>query len=474
MRERPKILFLNPPGKHIYSRDYFCSKVSQADYINQPIDFVFLSGFLKDTYDLHLIDAIVEELDEQECLNRVEDINPLAVIGLIGSASYAEDVPFYEKLSQRLAAKLILIGDILIDRRQERLKSLPFVDAFLHDFSGDNLLRYLDSHWSKLIGVNNMTVRRNGNVVVLPIERPNGESFRLPVPEHRLFLNKGYRYPFVRDGQFATLMTDFGCPYHCSFCVMSTLGWKLRPVENVMEELEFLGSMKIHEVFFLDQTFGIPRERAQRLLDRMSHFHYRFGWTCFSRPDVLGDDLLTGMKSAGCHTIILGLESGNQQILDAVRKDYRKEQIRAGFELCKVHGLRTVATLLLGLPEETEESFEETMAFLREVNPDFASFNVAVPRMGTPFREKALQLGLIDEDFQIMDQSGTEIAMPTLALSREQVASLRKRAIREFYFRFGYLRRRLTEWALSDGLSTSEIRIQIRQGYYLLRNYLYS
>ena len=467
MSQAPCLLFLNPPGRHVYLRDYFCSKISQADYINHPIDFVFLSGLLKTAYDLHLIDAIVEELDDRDCLVQIKKFQPQVVVGLIGSVSFSEDVAFYERLKSELDVRLILIGDILREPRRQRLHELSFAEAFLHDFSGRDLLKYLHGDND----LRNMTVRRGGQVFAYPMEPARGGALELPAPEHQLFLDKNYRYPFVKRQPFATLMTSYGCPYCCTFCVMPTLGWEVRPVENVLQELEVLGSLGIQELFFLDQTFGIPRQRAFRLLKKMERFRYRFGWVCFTRPDLLHDELLLQMKAAGGHTIILGLESGSQEILDAVRKDYRKDEVKSGFHRCAKLGIRTVATVLLGLPEETVETFRKTMAFLKQVNPDLASFNVAVPRMGTPIRKEAIELGLIPRDFDRMDQSGSEIAMPSLTLNREQIAALRRKAVAEFYFRPGYLARQL--WKCSRSFSLPELHIQLRQGYHLLRNHLF-
>ncbi len=468
---REKLVLLNPPGRRVYLRDYYCSKVSQADYIHHPIDLVFLSGYLSQDYELELVDAIVEKLGPEKCLQRLGEIGPQVVVGLIGSVSYHEDVPFYRGLGEGLpSARLFLVGDVLIERRQERLSEMPFAEGFVHDFSSPDLLRHLRGAPS----LRNLTLRRKGVVEALPLERLRGATFRLPRPEHRLFLDRPYRYPFVRRSRFATVMTDFGCPYRCSFCIMSRLGWKQRPVDDVLEELKELGRMGVGELFFLDQTFGIPRSRSLELLEGMRRLPHRFGWVCFSRPDLVDDALAARMKSAGCHTVILGLESGSQQLLDAVCKDARKEEILQGFRRCSSHGLRTVATVLLGLPEETEETFQQTLDFLRQADPDFASFNVAVPRLGTPFREKALRLGLIDREFEVMDQSGSPVAMPTLTLDRRQVAAMRRRAVRSFYGRPGYWRKRLSSWARRDGALFSDLRIQLQQGYRLLCNYLAS
>lgn len=464
-----RVLLLNPPGRRVYLRDYFCSKESQADYINHPIDLVYQSGRLDGFAELAAVDAIVEKLSFDDCLNRVEAFQPDAVLGLIGSVSYPEDVAFYRALGERVHARLTLIGDILIDRREERLKRLSFAEAFLHDFSGDDFLRFLEGIPAEKL--NNLTVREGASIRACPIVRPRTQSLKLPLPRHDLFVGKPYRYPFVRSRRFATVLTEFGCPYRCNFCVMSTLGWQIRPVENVLTELDSLRELGCRELFFLDQTFGIQKDRTRRLLETMAARRYGFGWVCFSRPDLLDDRLTAAMKRAGCHTVILGVESGDEAILRASLKDTRTEQVRRGFEACGRAGLRTVATVILGLPEETGQTFRKTMRFLRALSPDFVSFNVAVPRMGTPLRLRALSLGLIDEELEVMDQSGSAAAMPTLTLSRREVESLRRRAVSEFYFNLGYLSRRLSQ-AIAE--RPSDWLGQLKQGASLAKKHLQS
>ena len=459
-----KLLLLNPPGKKVYLRDYFCSKVTQADYLNHPIDFVYLSGLLRDYFDLNVIDAIVDRLSIERTLAMTQKFQPAAIIGLIGSVSYEEDVSFYRQLAARSDATLLLIGDVLIDNRAARLQELDFADAFLHDFSDYSVLYFLQGARHEL---RNVTYRHNGNIYAAPIVRPQHKNFELPVPRHELFIGKDYRYPFVRRRRFATVMTEFGCPYRCTFCIMSTLGWKIRPVHNVIAELDAIHALGIRELFLLDQTFALQKPRALQMLAEMQKRDYGFGWLCFSRPDILDDEVLIEMKKAGCHTVILGAESGDDGILSSVKKDYTRDEALAGFQRCKAHGLRTVATIIIGLPEETEISFQRTMDFLKTLPCDFVSFNVAVPRMGTPLRQQALDQHLVSPEIQNMDQSGSAVAMPTQTLTREQIAAMRQRAVREFYFNTSYFMKRVR------GLrSLDEASIQLRQGFGLLRNYL--
>jgi anaerobic magnesium-protoporphyrin IX monomethyl ester cyclase len=96
--------------------------------------------------------------------------------------------------------------------------------------------------------------------------------------------------------------------------------------------------------------------------------------------------------------------------------------VRAGFARAKRHGLRTVGTFIIGLPEETEESIRRSLDLALELELDFMSLNMAVPRFGTPFRARAIELGLVDEDDLVMDQGGADAKLPTQALDRDDDA----------------------------------------------------
>jgi radical SAM superfamily enzyme YgiQ (UPF0313 family) len=111
-------------------------------------------------------------------------------------------------------------------------------------------------------------------------------------------------------------------------------------------------------------------------------------------------------------------------------------------QLCRRIGLRTVATFLLGFPEDDNSTVDATIRLALELDPDYASFNFAVPRRGTEIGRRAIQMGLADPDMISMDQSGTEIAMPTAKLSREEMAAWRRKALRRFYLRPRYFLKR--------------------------------
>src|SRR6185436_14664706 len=106
------------------------------------------------------------------------------------------------------------------------------------------------------------------------------------------------------------VLTDYGCPYPCTFCVIGTLGFKTRPVDEVLAEIDHIRGLGIRELFFMDQTFGVVKKRGLALCAELEK-RGDLSWTAFCRPDTADDELLAAMKRAGCHTLILGVESAD-------------------------------------------------------------------------------------------------------------------------------------------------------------------
>jgi len=196
-----------------------------------------------------------------------------------------------------------------------------------------------------------------------------------------------------------------------------------------------------------------------RLLQRR-----RFGWICYSRADVLDGALIRAMRRGGCHTIMMGVESGDDEILARYKPGLTRQRVREIFASCRRLGVRTVASFMIGFPEEGPAEIERTIDLALSIDCDFASFNLVVPRAGTALREKALREGLIDEGEVVMDQSGTRPSMATKQVPRETLLTWRRRAERRFYCRPGYVLRRLAALRSPD-----EVRMMLRNGLAVLR-----
>ena len=457
-----RVLLLNPPGERIYIRDYFCSKTTKSNYLFHPVDLVALSGTAASAHTVEVLDCMAERLDPKAARARIDAFDPEVIVSLVGSVSWDEDRPFLADQHAR-GRRVLAIGDVLHEASEARLAEEPWLEAALHVFANADLLSYLAGD---LDAVEDMTVRDAEGVPqrLLRVARKQRKGgFRIPRPRHELFPQQGYHFSFARSPRFATVLTDYGCPYPCTFCVIGTLGFQTRPVEDVLEELDALRAAGVTELFFMDQTFGIGAERAKALCDAFAE-RGDMSWTAYTRPDYANDELLADMKRAGCHTVIMGVESADDGLLSTYRKGYASDAVRVGFSAAKRHGLRTVGTFIIGLPEETEETLRATLDLAVELDMDFMSVNMAVPRFGTPFRAQAVALGLADPEDLVMDQGGADAFLPTQTLDRERMLALKKRMIRRFYLRPGYLVQRLR-----GVRSPWELGAQLREGLALLR-----
>ena len=455
-----RALLLVPPSEGVVIRDYVCSKRSQARYLHPPLDLAVQGGWLRALgFDVALVDATVDRLSPRAALARAAEARPDAIFALAGAVSWPGDRDFLERVARETGAPLYAAGDLFMEEPARWIGEQPFLSGLLLDFTSDELARHLAGE------------RFERDALVLrgdeprPRRRARGER-AIPVPAHDLFVGHDYRYPFARRSPIAGLYVSYGCPYTCSFCITGELGRTMRPVDNVLEELRALAGLGVRELFFQDQCFGCaPRAPWERLLDAMIAEDLDLGWWTFTRVDVLDRELVRRMKAAGCHTVILGVESASEEILRNHRKGYGTERIREAFELCRHEDLRTAATFILGLPEETPASLRATIDFACSLPADYASFNVAVPRAGTRLRARAVAEGLVDPGVVVMDQSGFEPTLDTRALSAGELAAWRRRAVAAFYLRPGYVWRRLTRLR-----TRTELCSQAREALSLLRH----
>jgi radical SAM superfamily enzyme YgiQ (UPF0313 family) len=396
------------------------------------MDLLYLSGTLSEAgYEINILDALAKRCSPVETINYISDYNPDFIVVLVGTISWEEDKRFLKGLrALHPNLKIIGTGDIFLDEGIKIIKENSFFDGCILDFSDKsilNLIKQLSAPSSQLSAqIDNCIYKNNeNNIIAGSVSRIKGE-FSLAMPRHDLFPIKEYKYAFSREFPTAHLMTDFGCAFNCSFCPIrnDNLGFKVRPVDEIIEELKYLKSMGVKELYFRDQTFGANKKRAIELCERMIKEDLKFSWYCFSRVDVINEELLDAMKASGCHTIIFGIESVNDKTLLDVHKRITIEKVKNAFSLCKKRGIRRAATFIIGLPGETEEDIMKTVDFAKDIDCSFASFNVAGIRPGTEWSHSPEKIHFLPD---------------------KELQRIRNNAIKKFYLRPSYILSRLFE-----------------------------
>jgi radical SAM superfamily enzyme YgiQ (UPF0313 family) len=216
---------------------------------------------------------------------------------------------------------------------------------------------------------------------------------------------------------------------------------------------------QMKELFFDDDTFTDDRQRAAEIARGLGRLGLT--WSCNAKANV-PRDLLAVMRDNGLRLLLVGYESGNQQILVNIKKGLRVERARQFAADCRDLGITVHGTFILGLPGETRQTIEETIRFAREVNPHTLQVSVAAPYPGTELYRQAIASGWLppeDEDATLVSESGTQLAALSYPeLNRTEIFDSVDAFYRRFYFRAGKIAEMSAEMFRSPQLAARRLR----------------
>lgn len=259
----------------------------------------------------------------------------------------------------------------------------------------------------------------------------------LPLPARHLLPMEKYRI-FGSSFPATSVITSRGCPFSCDFCSVSAFygaKWRPRSPEKIAEEIRFLREvMDLKATAFVDDLFFISKKRVKRLIYSLSKIKDIY-WGATTRADVGELELLSLMRKAGCRLVFVGVESGNQAILDQIRKRTSIDQVERYFDNTKKAHMDTLASLSFGFPGETKQTIINTVNWVvNRLDPELALFTLATPYPGTDFYQNMLNTGKIKEH----DYSKYNLFYPITeitGMSREEMKIMTKWAYKRFYIR---------------------------------------
>src|SRR5665647_3145985 len=327
--------------------------------------------------------------------------------------------------------------DIVV-RREGEITMLEMVQKIEADKSYDDVL--------------GTTVRKEGKIVKNP-DRPYIEDLDgLPFPARHL-------WPMERLREYEDILylaTSRGCVYWCEFCTtvrMHGRKYRMRSPKNVVDELEFLyKTYGVKKFTFCDDAFTVDQPRTEALCNEILQRGLKIEWNCGTRVDMLTQNLLAKMKTAGCVSVWFGVESGTQQVLDAMKKGISPELTMKAVSYVRKAGLMPVTNVILGFPGETKESAWKTIKFVEKVAPDAVGFyNVATPFPGTPMYDLVKEKGWLRvTDFDMYDT--TKPIFETPQLNMRELGKLREGAFHHYYLRRAYFFDKRRRFKLSTAL----------------------
>ena len=404
----------------------------------------------------------------------LDDVRPLArqydlCVMHTSTPSFAGDVKVAEALrAANPELRIGMVGAAVAVAPEATLEAAPVLD-FAAATEFDFTIQEIAAGWP-LERVAGLAYRAHGRVRRTS-DRPILENMDLlpfvtPV-YHRDLTVEHYAIGYLRH-PYVSLYTGRGCRSKCTFCLWpQTVGgqrYRTRSVSHVAEEMALAQRLfpQVQEFFFDDDTFtdDLPRAEAiARALGRLG-----LTWSVNAKANVPYATLKV-LKDNGLRLLLVGYESGNQQILNNIKKGVRLDVARRFTRDCKALGIAIHGTFIHGLPGETRETIQETIRFAREIDPDTIQVSLAAPYPGTALHEQAEREGWLEAE-RLVDEGGLQVsAIGYPHLSRTEIYRSMDEAYRRFYFRPRKMISLGAEMLRDGGM----MRRRLAEGYQFLR-----
>jgi len=465
-----KILVINEPFVPDFCRTQRWAARTRGRVLRAPDWLAYAAAVLeKADFDVKLYDFPALGWDKVKLKSIIKKENPDFVVLDSTTPSIYSDIECAKIVKDNSNAKVLMVGPHISALPQETLGLAAGVVDVVCIGEYDYTVRDAIKNFNSLANVAGIAYYSGGKVEITP-KRPLIENLdELPFPAwHQLNLLKyfdgGKLFPYI------DVISGRGCPNFCIFClwpqIMHGLEYRLRSPRNVVDELEY--DIKLcpqvlkGEFFFEDDTFTVDKERAILICEEILRRKLNITFSVNARADNADLKMFKIMKKSGCRELLVGFESGVQEVLNNVNKNITIEQSQKFMELAKSAALSVHGCFVIGLPGETELTAKQTINFALSLKCDTIQFSGAVPFPGTKFFKMAEEKGWLktknwSEWLGEGEQKGI-VSYPTI--TQESINYYVDLGLRKFYFRLPFMFK-----FLLDTRSFSDLYRKIRGAY---------
>jgi hopanoid biosynthesis associated radical SAM protein HpnJ len=431
-----RTLFLNPPSFEGFdggasSRWPATREIESYWY---PVWLCYPAGMLPDS---KVVDAPPHKISIEQTVAMANDFELLVLF--TSTPGFHVDVKMAEMMKDtNPKLKVAFVGPPVTIEPEKSLRTSPAIDFVVRREFDYQIADYAKG--TPVEDLPGVSFRKNGHIVNNP-ERPPIENLdELPWVSkvYQRYLDvRRYNVPFLLN-PYISLFTTRGCPALCTFCLWpqthSGHRWRLRSTDDIAREVAYANETfpYVKEIFFDDDTFNYQKARTIELCKKLKPLN--FTWSCTSR--VTTDyETLKAMKDSGCRLLVVGYESGDQQILKNIKKGATIDMALRFTDNCKKLGLVVHGDFIIGLPGETRETIRKTIDFAKRLDTETIQVSLASPYPGTEFYDYVKNNGLITID-AMTDETGHQL--PNIiypGLDRGELVDWVERFYGEYYFR---------------------------------------
>jgi len=425
-----KVCLISPP--------YNSAVKSVVGISSPPLGLAYIASVLRQSHEVKIIDSNILNYTIGDVEEELRSFNP----DVVGITSVTPSI--YEAYKVAETAKkvredctVVLGGPHATFMPRETMEECKYIDIIVRG-EGEETTRELIENIEKgapLNEVKGITFREKNGIIDTEPRLFIKNIDNIPFPSRDLLPMHLYKFNGVK---YTTMLTSRGCPFKCSFCSSSRLFggyWRGRSPENVLEEMKTVyEEYGIRNIEFMDDTFTLNQERAEKICDEIIKQGWDISWGASSRVDTLSKKLVEKMKKAGCWIIFLGIESGSQKILDAIGKRITLEQVKKAVKILKDAGIQVLGSFIIGFLQDTTETIKETIKFAKSLNLNYAEFSILTPYPGTPIFDYAKKNNmLLTENWS--KYTAIEPIVKIEGASEKEIKALFQKSYITFYLR---------------------------------------
>lgn len=432
-----KVLLVAPSQKKIYGK-----RISPP---YPSLGLLMIGAVLKQAgEEVKFIDLDAENFNDSELAATVKNFQPdLAALTCV-TPTFSSACAAAEIIKENSRAKVVLGGIHATIAPDECFKNynLDFLAVGEGEETIKELADQLKSGKADFKEIKGLW-SRNGRQAVKSEPRPLIKNLdQLPWPAWDLIKNlNSYQPPDALRRPVMSIMTSRGCPFGCTFCCSKQIfgrAYRTRSKDSLIAEIRhYVEKFGLKELHIMDDVFTLNKERTIEICKAIqaAKFNLTLSFANGIRADSIDEEVLQVLKNTGFEDLGFGVETGDEKILESIKKSATKDGMRRAFKLAKKFGFNTWGFFLIGLPGETKETIKKTIDFAIELEPDFAKFLILKPFPGSEVFNNLESAGLIKN--YNYDNYGVYTApvheFP--GLSAKEMLNYQRRAYLRFYLR---------------------------------------
>jgi len=429
----------------LFSNTFYQKQVEYTSLISviPPLDLAYCAALVRKHVPkacVSILDANVLKLNLIKQLEHIKNLKPDILIFTAATHSINAVKYICQALQGEKIIK-ILIGSHGSAFPKETLKLITELDIVVYgepEITVSEIVQSL-AEGKELSSIRGIYYRNNGVISNTEPRNLLKDLDELIFPARDLLPNRLYFSPY--SSGVTAIQTTRGCPGQCTFCDSHLINgqvYRERNPDRVVEEIEeCLRKYKIKYFAIIDHTFTANRAFVAAVCNGIirKNIHKKIHWACNTRVDMLTDQLALLMKQAGCIQVGIGIESGYNAGLTSLRKNITETQIKEAIQRLKRVGIIAMGYAIIGFPKDSLESIEETKKRIFDFNPHTLQLSFATPLPGSDLYEYCRKDNRIIsnnwDDYCFLRKS----IILNDSISCEDLARLRRKIIKQFYFR---------------------------------------